>query len=125
MHVQVIAVWNNIIMKDMENKMTRNIDEAVANALNYGRTLKTCRDEVKDNAVFLNGHKIFWIENGEKYFSLCGYNTTTTRNRLRVLGVTITGTIDRVDGYGGFRKEGTPYYKDKEIDKYETYKVED
>lgn len=39
--------------------------------------------------MFLFGNCIAWIKDGTIWFSFCGWNTTTTRERLRTIGLDI------------------------------------
>ena len=40
--------------------------------------------------MFLWGNRIAWVQNGFIWFSLCGWNSVTTKERLRSLGIDIT-----------------------------------
>lgn len=37
------------------------------------------------NAVYLHGHKIFWRDGDDLMFSMCGWPTVTTRDRINAL----------------------------------------
>lgn len=72
----------------------RKIEKAMCDAINArmnwscGNTrVDVFNDEV---SVILHGNCIFRIVDGVKYFSLAGWNTTTTRSRLHALGVGVT-----------------------------------
>lgn len=62
----------------------RTITRKAKDAFLYGLTFKQSNTTVKNNALFLHGHKILWKnERGNFCFCLCGYNTLTTRERLK------------------------------------------
>lgn len=63
--------------------------------------------------VSLHGNPIFKkdINTGSAQFTLAGWDTNTTRSRLRALGV------------GVYRKDGLPHYKDTPIEDNVWYKV--
>lgn len=65
------------------------ISEKSAQALRNGKKYKNANTSVYNNAMFLHGHKIAWIENGRLYFCLCGWDSRTTCERLRALGLNI------------------------------------
>lgn len=50
--------------------------------------------------------------NNKIYFTMAGYNTRTTKDRLKSLGITI------------IQKNFTPYYNGREISSYEWYSKE-
>ena len=60
-----------------------------AQALRNGEKYKNANTQVYDDKMFLHGHKIAWIENGRLYFCLCGWDSRTTSERLRALGLDI------------------------------------
>ena len=71
--------------------------------------------EVKDGTVHvsLHGNTIYQkdINTGSAQFTLAGWDTNTTRSRLRALGV------------GVYHKDGLPHYKDNPIEDNVWYKV--
>lgn len=47
------------------------------------QTRAVCKNTYTDGeAVYLHGHKIVWRQDGDIYFSLCGWPTKTTRDRI-------------------------------------------
>lgn len=65
------------------------ISEKSAQALRNNTEYKNNNTQVYDNKMFLHGNKIAWIEGGRLYFCLCGWDTRTTCERLRALGLNI------------------------------------
>tara|TARA_R100001082_G_scaffold25606_1_gene12641 strand:+ start:577 stop:987 length:411 start_codon:yes stop_codon:yes gene_type:complete len=67
----------------------RNISIAIAKAFNDRRTKSLGNSHTDGEGLYLHGHKIaFWDEdhNGEILsFSMCGWGTVTTRERLNSL----------------------------------------
>lgn len=61
--------------------------------------------------VYLHGHLIYKEKEGRKAFTLAGYDTDVTRNRLRAIGVQIE------------RKNNTTYFKGVEVDKKQWYNI--
>ena len=76
----------------------RGISKEAADAFINGRNFKKSNTVVKDNAMYLFGNKIAWKENGFTFFSLCGWDTRTTCDRLSALGIYIT------------HRDSIPYY---------------
>lgn len=62
-------------------------------------------------SVILHGNYIYRIVDGVKWFTLAGWDTLTTRNRLRALGVDLK------------RKNGKTCYNGIEIDSNKWYNV--
>ena len=93
--------------------MTRKIDYKAAEALESGKRFKQSNTLVEDNAMYLHGHKIAWIENGSLYISLCGYNTQTTRSRLNGL-----------NGVSVCSKNFQPYLNGEKIESTGIYKID-
>lgn len=90
----------------------RGISKEAADAFINGRNFKKSNTVVKDNAMYLFGNKIAWKENGFTFFSLCGWDTRTTCDRLSGLGIYIT------------HRNRTPYYNGEPIDIDEVYMKE-
>ncbi len=69
----------------------RQITRKAVEALLVGASYKNSNTEVRDNAMYLHGHKIAWLDiNGQLWISHCGYTTNTTKERLNGLpGVSI------------------------------------
>lgn len=85
----------------------RVIEEKMLAALRNGRNLNgnntTVNHENGNSYVYLFGNLIYKVVNGKAYFSFAGWNTTTTRSRLRALGISV------------YQRNWTPYYNGKEI----------
>ena len=90
----------------------RKITERACRALEHGYDFYESNTRVKDGKMYLWDNLIAYIEDGETYVTLAGYNTVTTRERLNGLtGVSICS------------KNFTPYLNGKEISSYGVYKV--
>ena len=91
--------------------MSHKISNLAANAFYAGRNFKLQNTEVRvyDNGVtelYLHGNRIAQREPGSVHgvrFTLAGWNTLTTRERLNALGIKVT------------TKRGTPYYDGQPI----------
>ena len=89
-------------------------------ALRERKSAKVCQNtyvQVIDNeatAVYLHGNKIALYTCGKLYVSLRGFNSPTTRSRLRALGVAIT-CKDFTPYIGGVRVSSCGIY---EIDRH-------
>jgi hypothetical protein len=68
----------------------RQITELMAYCFYNNVNKSLSNTTVKDGAMYLFGNKIAWHENGKIYFSMCGYDTPTTRERLNGLGVRVS-----------------------------------
>lgn len=95
----------------------RQIEKAMLSALRENRTARLNNTDVvvindTEKAVFLHGHKIARYTCGKFYVSLCGWNTTTTRSRLRALGVNVT------------TKQGTPYIGGEAVTSYGVFEID-
>lgn len=87
-------------MKEIEKKMVA----AVRNGKNFkGNNTEVEAQPNGSTYVYLFGNCIYKRENGKSYFTLCGWNSVTTRSRLNALGVNVTS------------KNFTPYYNGKPI----------
>lgn len=96
--------------------MVKKISEEASKAFYSRKRYKKSNTEVKIvnglPELYLFGNKIAWIKhNREIWFSLCGWNTVTTRDRLQALDICVfsreriphirQGLIDRpIDFYG-------------------------
>ena len=94
----------------------RKTEERMLNALRENKSVSLANTYVSVNgeekAVYLHSNKIALFTCGKLYVSLCGWNTTTTRSRLRALGVNIT------------TKQGTPYIGGKSVSSYGVYEID-
>lgn len=84
-------------------KIERAMCEALENRTPWagGNTTLTIDEETGLATVRLHGHKIFAkTRGGKSWFRIAGWNTVTTRSRLRALGVQIT-TKDFAPYVGG------------------------
>lgn len=68
--------------------------------------------EIRDDVMYLFGHPIAKWVNGKIYFSMAGYNTATTRERLSGLGLPISSC------------QFVPYIRDEEISTSTWYPLE-
>lgn len=90
--------------------MTRKISQKATNAFyraeNFTESNTAVRDQGTYVGLYLWGNRIASYEktNRHVWFSLCGYNTNTTRERLRALGIDIR------------TRNGRAYYNGAEID---------
>ena len=102
----------------------RQIEEMMINAVNNCKSFTANNTAVKVNKengctvirVYLHNNCIFEkVQNldglFERYFTLAGWNTSTTRSRLRALGVDV------------YQKNYAPMYNGKEISKSKWYTV--
>ena len=89
----------------------RVIEEKMLAAIASGKNFKLGNTEVKQVAtgfnVLLHGNIIFIQHNGVCHFSLAGWNTVTTKSRLRALGVDVR-TRNYTTFYNGVAID--PYY---------------
>lgn len=91
--------------------MTRNIDEIMSEYFYSGKTKTLSNTRVENKVMYLFGNRIAWIDGNKLYFTLCGYNTLTTRSRLNGLGLNIK------------QKKGKLYFNDNEINKNDVYET--
>lgn len=89
----------------------RNIDEIMAQRFYAGETSTLSNTKVQNYEMYLFGNRIAWIYNDVLYFTLCGWNTLTTRSRLQGLGINIK------------QKKGKLYFNDEEINDHEVYEM--
>lgn len=97
----------------------RKIEEAMCAAVKERRNWQSgnTRVQVKDGGnwvkVYLWDNLIYTecLEDGAKRFTLAGWNTNTTRSRLRALGVDVC------------QKDYRAYYKNRFIYKNEWYRI--
>ena len=87
------------------------ISEKSAQALRNGTEYKNTNTQVYNNAMFLHGNKIAWIEGARLFYCLCGWDTRTTCERLRALGIAIN------------HRRGRLFCDDKAINEYDIYSV--
>ena len=88
--------------------MPRKITTQAAAALFNNTTFKLSNTRVTAGALYLHDNKIAWIQNKKLYFCLCGYDTSTTCERLRGLGLNI------------YHKRGRLYHNDPQINPVDT-----
>ena len=97
--------------------MSRIISQKAASAFYAGRAFRLQNTEVRvyDNGVtelYLHGNKIAQRAPGSVHgvrFTLAGWNTVTTRERLNALGIHV------------YTRKGTPYYDGVAISEYGMY----
>lgn len=61
----------------------RTITQQIADAFNVGEPLRIGNTYTDGQAVYLHGNKILSRESDGLYWNLCGWNTATTRERLK------------------------------------------
>lgn len=92
------------------------IEKNMLNALRESKSVSLANTYVSVNgeekAVYLHNNKIALFTCGKLYVSLCGWNSVTTRSRLRALGVNIT------------TKQGVPYIGGESVSSYGVYEVD-
>lgn len=69
--------------------ITKQASEAFYKNLSYKKNNTEVIVEEDEIKLFLHGHKIAWMKNGTLFFSMCGFNTQTTRERLQAANITI------------------------------------
>lgn len=89
-------------MRQIEKQMLA----ALRNGRNFNGNNTTVNHENGNSYVYLFGNLIYKVVNSKAYFSLAGWNTTTTRSRLNALGVNVS------------QRKGTPYHNEKPIHDY-------
>lgn len=101
----------------------REIEKKIINSLNKGYIINLSeRDRIEDNIYILWNSEIFKINDDDSIeFSLCSWNTTTTKGRINAL-------LSEFGGGHIFTKNFDPYYKSKsgkitKISSTEKYKV--
>ena len=98
-----------------------NISRESARAFDNNRNFKKRNTVVKatdsETAMYLWGNKIAWKNSDGYFFSMCGWDTRTTKDRLSALGIRIS------------QKNHTQYWhkirddKPIELDTYGIYQV--
>jgi len=93
----------------------KQIEEIMCNAVASGKKVSVSNTLVSvENGVikvYLHGNLIYTKKNGVERFTLAGWNTTTTRSRLRALGVDV------------YQRNYVPMYNGKEINDCDWYTV--
>ena len=93
----------------------RTIEKKMIAAVNGRHSMKQNNTTVTVNngvvLVRLHGNLIYKVENGRAFFTLAGWNTTTTRSRLNALGVGVS------------QKNYLPYRNGAVISSFEWYEV--
>ena len=73
----------------------RKITAKIAQAFENDKPCTSGNTAVKysssDNClgIYLHGNRIAWKDKGKVYFTLCGWNTITTRERLKAAGISV------------------------------------
>lgn len=67
----------------------RKITQAIKDAFEASKKLTIGNSKVVFDAIYLHGNRIAWKTDTGVGFSLCGWNTQTTRERLHAAGVRI------------------------------------
>lgn len=93
----------------------RQIEENMVNAINERHNYTEGNTKVRFHAegysVSLHDNVIYFVRNGRHSFTLSGWNTPTTRSRLKALGVEVK------------QRNFAPLYKGKEINVNKWYNV--
>ena len=90
----------------------RKITKNTARAWNLGINFKESNTEIVDSTLYLFGNKIAWLdEEGKLFFTLAGWNSNTTRERLQAVGVSVS------------QKNFKPIWNGQEIDAWGVYEV--
>lgn len=87
----------------------RKIEKVLAPKFFNGENATQSNTTVRNKEMYLFGNKIAWIEGNKLFFTLCGYNTVTTRSRLNALGISVS------------QKNFKPFWNGQEIDEYKVY----
>ena len=95
-------------MRKIEERMVA----AVKSCTNFSESNTQVTQANGNTYVYLFENCIYKIINGKRFFTLCGWNTPTTRSRLTALGVNVT------------TKNGTPFWNGKPIKSNEVYKLD-
>lgn len=90
----------------------RQITEIMTRAFFNGERKTLSNTTVKNHEMYLFDNKIAWIENNKLYFTMCGWNTQTTRERLNGLGVRIS------------QRNFEPYFNGEKIDSKKIYSID-
>lgn len=75
--------------------MTHKISAEAAKAFYNGRTFRRTNTEVTtyndESSLYLHGNRIAWTSNGRQVLNISqrGWDTATTNDRLRALGVSV------------------------------------
>ena len=96
-------------MRQIEKEMRY----ALRNRENFHSSNTTVSHDNGNSYVYLFGNLIYKVVKGKAYFSLAGWNRSTTRSRLNALGVNV------------YQRNWTPYYNGKEIKSSGFYPVAD
>lgn len=89
----------------------RKITRQAKDAFNFGFNFHQSNTRVENNALYLWGNKILWKnERGNICFSLCGWDTPTTCERLRAF-LPLT------------RKKGVLYWENTPINANDSYEL--
>ena len=92
----------------------RSLEKEMINALESGVSKKVSNNtEVYNNTVYLHGNAIIRKDptSGKVYVRLSGWNTVTTRSRLRSVGANV------------HCKDFTPYINGEVMDLYKWYAI--
>ena len=93
-------------------QIEKNMLDAIRSRKNWKESNTEVQNDANGTAVYLHGNLIFCRKNdGGRFFTLAGWNTTTTRSRLRALGVDVR------------QRGGRAIYNGGEINTYKFYNV--
>ena len=89
----------------------RQVTRIMSDAFWNGERKSMSNTTVQNKEMYLFGNRIAWVYDGKLYFTMCGWNTPTTRERLNGLGVRVS------------QKNYKPYWNGKEISDHEVYEM--
>lgn len=90
----------------------RKIEKVLAPKFFNGESATISNTTIRNKEMYLFGNKIAWVEGNKLFFTLCGWNTVTTRSRLNALGVQVS------------QINGVPVWNGQEIDANGVYEQE-
>lgn len=90
----------------------RKIEKVLTPKFFNGENATISNTTVRNKEMYLFGNKIAWVEGNKLFFTLCGWNTVTTRSRLNALGVLVS------------QINGVPVWNSQELDVNGVYEKE-
>ena len=90
----------------------RKIEKVLTPKFFNGESATISNTTVENKEMYLFGNKIAWVEGNKLFFTLCGYNTVTTRSRLKALGISVS------------QKNFKPFWNGQKIDANRVYEQE-
>lgn len=90
----------------------RKIEKVLTPKFFNGESATISNTTIRNKEMYLFGNKIAWVEGNKLFFTLCGWNTVTTRSRLNALGVLVS------------QINGVPVWNGQELDVNGVYEKE-